>query len=54
MKGEKKFRIRVLSSYIYDDDDSLPHSEMGKKNKWFNGFVKHLVANSCKVVCNRR
>lgn len=39
-----KPKIRVLSSYIYRKG-SGPHEEMGKENKWFNGFVKQLVRN---------
>lgn len=39
-----KHKILVLSSYIYDSADANPYAKMGRRNKWFNGFVKSLVA----------
>jgi ABC-type uncharacterized transport system substrate-binding protein len=36
-------RVRVLSSYIYDDPTDVPYREMGRKNRWFHGFVKTLT-----------
>lgn len=36
------YRVQVLSSYIYGDDVG-PHRTMGKRNRWFHGFVSSLV-----------
>jgi len=36
------YRVRVLSSYIYDDE-GLTFSHMGRRNRWVNGFVTTLV-----------
>lgn len=38
----RRFCVRVLSSYIYERED-VPHREMGRKNRWFHGFVKSLT-----------
>lgn len=38
------YSTRVLSSYIFDDE-SLAYTEMGRRNRWVNGFVKSLVRN---------
>lgn len=38
------YKVRVLSSYIFDDE-SLAYTEMGRRNRWVNGFVKSLVRN---------
>ena len=35
-------RVRVLSSYIYEGDEG-PFSAMGRRNRWFHGFVAGLV-----------
>lgn len=35
-------RVRVLSSYIYAGDEG-PFSSMGRRNRWFHGFVAGLV-----------
>jgi hypothetical protein len=35
-------RVRVLSSYIYEGDEG-PFSSMGRRNRWFHGFVAGLV-----------
>jgi hypothetical protein len=40
----RSFRVRVLSSYIYDREN-IPHREMGRDNRWFHGFVKSLTRN---------
>ncbi|MFL6650366.1 MAG: ABC transporter substrate-binding protein [Sulfurifustaceae bacterium] len=37
-----KYRVRVLSSYIYDDSD-VAYARMGQRNRWVNGFVTSLV-----------
>jgi ABC-type uncharacterized transport system substrate-binding protein len=37
-----KYRVRVLSSYIFDDDD-LTYAHMGRRNRWVRGFVISLV-----------
>ncbi|MFL6652946.1 MAG: ABC transporter substrate-binding protein, partial [Sulfurifustaceae bacterium] len=37
-----KYRVRVLSSYIYDDSD-VAYAHMGRRNRWVNGFVTSLV-----------
>lgn len=37
-----KYRVRVLSSYIYADGD-LAYAQMGRRNRWVNGFVTSLV-----------
>lgn len=39
-----KYQVRVLSSYIYSDDD-LAYAHMGRRNRWVNGFVAALVRN---------
>ncbi|MFL6236014.1 MAG: hypothetical protein ACJ76N_22980 [Thermoanaerobaculia bacterium] len=36
------YRVRVLSSYIYAGDEG-PFSAMGRRNRWFHGFVAGLV-----------
>lgn len=36
------YRARVLSSYIYAGDEG-PFSSMGRRNRWFHGFVAGLV-----------
>jgi hypothetical protein len=38
------FRVRVLSSYIYDREN-VPHRQMGRDNRWFHGFVRSLTRN---------
>jgi ABC-type uncharacterized transport system substrate-binding protein len=37
------FKVLVLSSYIYDTADANPYAKMGRRNRWFRGFVKALV-----------
>lgn len=37
-----KYRVRVLSSYIFDDGD-LAYAQMGRRNRWVRGFVTSLV-----------
>lgn len=37
-----KHRVRVLSSYIYEGGEG-PFSSMGRRNRWFHGFVAGLV-----------
>jgi ABC-type uncharacterized transport system substrate-binding protein len=37
-----KYRVRVLSSYIFDDG-SLAYAHMGRRNRWVRGFVTSLV-----------
>ena len=36
------YRVRVLSSYIYAGDEG-PFSAMGRRNRWFHGFVAGLI-----------
>lgn len=36
------YRVQVLSSYIYGTDVG-PHHAMGKRNRWFHGFVASLI-----------
>lgn len=37
------YRARVLSSYIYSGGEG-PFSTMGRRNRWFHGFVSGLIA----------
>jgi len=37
-----KYKAQVLSSYIYGTDVG-PHHSMGKRNRWFHGFVASLI-----------
>jgi hypothetical protein len=36
------YRIRIVSSYIYDKDDS-PYATMGRRNRWVHGFVSEIT-----------
>lgn len=38
------YKILVLSSYIYDGTDPSPYAKMGRRNRWFRGFVTSLVS----------
>ena len=40
--------VRVLSSYVYDRDDG-PHTSMGRRNRWFHGFVKSVVRGGSRL-----
>jgi ABC-type uncharacterized transport system substrate-binding protein len=42
------YRVRVLSSYIYERED-VPHRRMGRENRWFHGFVKALTQHGSGV-----
>jgi ABC-type uncharacterized transport system substrate-binding protein len=37
------YRVRVVSSYIYDKVDSAPYSSMGRQNRWVVGFVSAIT-----------
>lgn len=37
------YRVLVLSSYIYDAADANPYAKMGRRNRWFRGFVTALT-----------
>jgi ABC-type uncharacterized transport system substrate-binding protein len=37
-----RYRVRVLSSYIFEDND-VAYARMGQRNRWVNGFVVSLV-----------
>lgn len=41
-------RVRVLSSYIYAVDEG-PYSAMGRRNRWFHGFVAELIAHGLSL-----
>ena len=41
-------RVRVLSSYIYAVDEG-PYSAMGRRNRWFHGFVAELVPHGVSL-----
>lgn len=41
-------RVRVLSSYIYEDDAG-PYSTMGRRNRWFHGFVHTLIEGGASL-----
>jgi ABC-type uncharacterized transport system substrate-binding protein len=42
------YRIQVLSSYIYGTDIG-PHHAMGKRNRWFHGFVASLIQHGSSL-----
>jgi ABC-type uncharacterized transport system substrate-binding protein len=42
------YRVRVLSSYIYDGED-VPQQGMGRENRWFHGFVRSLTRSGSGV-----
>jgi ABC-type uncharacterized transport system substrate-binding protein len=37
------YRVRVVSSYIYEREDSAPYSGMGRQNRWVVGFVSAIT-----------
>ena len=43
-----KHRVRVLSSYIYSGGEG-PFSSMGRRNRWFHGFVAGLIAQGSSL-----
>lgn len=44
----RRYCVRILSSYIFGED-TVPHRDMGKRNRWFHGFVKSLTRNGSSV-----
>ncbi|MCX4243003.1 type 1 periplasmic-binding domain-containing protein [Paraliomyxa miuraensis] len=40
-----KYKVSVVSNYIYEPDPDKPYAKMGKKNRWINGFVTGLIRN---------
>lgn len=38
-----KYKVTVVSNYIYEPDPDKPYAKMGKKNRWINGFVTGLI-----------
>ena len=40
--GVLPYRVRVVSSYIYERSD-LPYASMGQRNRWVNGFISELT-----------
>jgi ABC-type uncharacterized transport system substrate-binding protein len=42
MPPSTPYRIRIVSSYIYDKDD-LPYATMGRRNRWVHGFVSEIT-----------
>jgi ABC-type uncharacterized transport system substrate-binding protein len=43
-----RYCVRILSSYIYEHED-VPHRDMGRKNRWFHGFVRSLTRNGSSL-----
>lgn len=43
------YRVRVLSSYVYDGESGGPHASMGRRNRWFHGFVAALLAEGARL-----
>jgi hypothetical protein len=40
-----KYKVSVISSYIYEPDPDKPYAKMGKRNRWINGFITGLIRN---------
>lgn len=38
-----RYRVCVLSSYIYGEGEGAPYAHMGRDNRWFHGFVRSLL-----------
>lgn len=42
------YRVRVVSSYIYEQSDA-PYASMGRQNRWVKGFVSALIDESASL-----